>query len=262
MNSFALLQDDVEDATDFSPTINKKEEKIVEQSPEERPAESVQDAQTEVDQVKDHPEKKDEQAKEPEDKPKSPPKEKEMSLEEYLEKKAQLSSGLASLNSRTVRKANDGAGFEKMSVLKKSHAEQILDGVPVKEVHENKALKDSTHAAVAKNAEIQKFFQKENGDRRGGRGRGGDGRRGYDGGRGRGRGRGSDRYEGRGDRDYRGDREFRGYRDYRRDQRGGYGRDRGGRDDSHGGQKRFSDQRSADVPVVPNVDDTAAFPSL
>lgn len=111
--------------------------------------------------------------------------EKNLSLEEYLALKAAKASGMSSLNTRTsARQANDGAdGFAKMSVLKKKGVDdspEVMDGVPVKEAHEAKALKDSTQAAVASNAEIQKFFQRDPTSRRGFRGRGADrGGRGY-----------------------------------------------------------------------------------
>lgn len=328
MNSFALLQDDVEDATELSPDVPKAEEEEV---VEDRPAEPVQDAHTEDVEVKEE-EKKEEEDQE---RTRPPPKEKEMTLEEYLAKKAQLSNALTTLNSKTARKANDGAAFEKMSVLKRGGEDEFFDGVPVKEIHENKALKDSTHTAVAKNAEIQRFFKRETGDRRVGRGRGESrrgtfergrggtergrggtergrgglergrgshergrgefergkggfergrgefewsrsgsergrggyerGRGGYERGRGsyeRGRGgyeRGRGGYErGRGG----GENRFDGRveRDFRRDQRNGYGGGTGGSDDTYDGQKRFSD--APRDPVVPDVDDTAAFPSL
>lgn len=303
MNSFALLEDDVEDATELSPTTQTADkEEIV----EEQPAEPVQQTKAEGDEVKEGENKEEGD----EDKAQPPPKEKEMTLEEYLAKKAQLSSSLTALNSRTARKANDGAAFEKMSVLKKGGEDEVLDGVHVKEIHENKALKDSTHAAVAKNAEIQSFFKRESGDRRVGRGRGDArrgafergrggsdrgrggsergrggqerGRGGHERGRGgfersrgsseRGRG-GSERGRGGYERGRGGSERGRGRgrggdnrldgrveRDYRRDQRNGHGRSSTGRDDAQGGQRRFGD--APDVPAVPNVDDTAAFPSL
>lgn len=304
MNSFALLQDDVEDVSDVSLSRSKAHEnkKII----EERPAESVQDAHAEGDSSKTDGGAHD---KDHDDKQKQPPKEKEMSLDEYFQKKAQLSSALTSLNSKAARKANDGAGFEKMSVLKKVEEAEVFDGVPVKEFHENKGLKDSTQAAVAKNAEIQSFFKRDPADKRGGRGRAdvrrGDGRRDFYRGRGRGRGGGPDgrfngRMEhrrdnaGRGDREFRrdnsgreirrdnsnrGERDFRrengnrGERDFRRDNSGRVERDF--RRDNRNGYGRRNDRRgdgpdgdgprhppAPTVPIVPNVDDTAAFPSL
>lgn len=315
MNSFALLQDDVEDATDLSANVDDKAK-----APDARPAEAVQDARAARDERKPEvrsapPVAEAESAVvdgEVEDTPPPPPKEKDLTLEEYLAQKAQKSSNLTSL-SKGIRKANDGknSGFEKMSVLKKDDPatagdeDSLMGSVAFKEVHENKALKDSTHAAVAKNAEIQSFFKKEPaGDRRpynSGPRRGGDFRRGaFDskrGGRGGGRGfedRGKSpddrggRYDGRGGRfegrggrpegrggkfegrggrfEVRGGRNERGMdRDFRRDQRGGYGRGNGGNNDgpnglSQGGPRSYGN--GPKVPMAPNVDDTAAFPSL
>lgn len=294
MNSFALLQDDVEDATDLAPSIPKP-------NPSKEP---LQDSRITHDTRKPEPSHTD--PKVPKDGPDAPaaddkdkanappaqPKEKDMSFDEYQSQKAQLSSGMASLNLKGLRKANDGksSGFENMSVLRKDDAvapdDSLMGSVPVKEMHENKALKDSTHAAVLKNAEIQSFFKRDpasserrphNGPRRSGDSRrGGDARRsGFEvrrsGGRGRGRGL---------------DRDSTGVeRDFRRDQRGGYaGRGTGrGNDPYRGGYGRGVGgpgnagpgdgpngrpqgprpyNNGPKVPIAPNVDDTAAFPSL
>lgn len=299
-----MLQDDVEDATDLSPNVAKAK------APDAPPTDPVQDARAARDERKPEarsaptvpkPEAADPEG-EVESTPRPAPKEKDLSLDEYLSQKAQKSSNLTSL-SKGIRKANDGenSGFEKMSVLKKDDPantggeDSLMGSVAFKEVHENKALKDSTHAAVAKNAEIQSFFKKEPaGDRRpynSGPRRGGDYRRGgFDskrGGRSAGRGyedRGKSaddrggRFEGRGGRpegrggkfegrggkfEGRGGRNERGMdRDFRRDQRGAYGRGNNDGPNGHpqGGPRSYGN--GPKVPMAPNVDDTAAFPSL
>lgn len=228
MNSFALLQDDVEDPS--VPAISAK-------APvPEPPAVQVEDAQPQHPKpVPDEPETTEDAEPKEEEQEQQQEQEKEMSFEEFIAKKKALSSGLQSLNSRGARQANDGrTPFARMNLLKKNEDPDdgsIMGNVPVKETQENKGLKDSTQATVARNAEIQKFFQKEPTDRRLR-----DARRGYGERRGRGRGeRGRGRGRGRGG--YRGDRE-RYNRDSDRTMNGG-----------------GSEQ-------VPNVDDTAAFPSL
>lgn len=298
MNSFALLQDDVEDASDLAPSTAK----AASSAPDESPADAVQDARAARDErkpdpVRTEPKHVSAEASEgvEEDKEKSeagpppPPKEKDLSFDEYQAQKAQLSSGLASLNSKGVRKANDGksSGFENMSVLRKDSAaapdDSLMGSVPVKEMHEIKGLKDSTQAAVLKNAEIQSFFKRDpsapdrrpnNGPRRGGDARrGGESRRGgFDVRRGGSRGRGFERDREGGRMDFRRD----------RDQGGGYGRGRGsysnrggygrgsqdnqqGPNDGPNGRQQGSrsfGNGPPKVPIAPNVDDTAAFPSL
>ncbi|CDF33044.1 unnamed protein product [Chondrus crispus] len=303
MNSFALLQDDVEDATDLA--VPSKG------TPAETPAEAVQDARATADDTAapstDADAATSANPADPEGKPRPTPKEKDLTLEEYLAQKAQKSSSLTSL-SKGARKPNDGvsSGFENMSLLNKddpAHGpakDSLMGSVPVKEQHENKALKDSTHAAVAKNAEIQSFFKRDpasdrrqySGPRRGGDFRRGgyDSRRGdregaqhdpdsrqradgdrsyrndthaprYEGRGGRGDSRGG-RFEGRGGRsEGRGGRYERGMdRDGRRDNRGTYGRGRG--QDGPGPNGHRSYGNGPKVPMAPNVDDTAAFPSL
>lgn len=245
MNSFALLQDDVEDVAEV------KAESVAPKKLEEAPVPAVDvlDAVTTDDKRQAsgdgeaEPNGTQEEGEGGEgDAQKKPVKEKEMSLEEYMAKKATLSSGLESLSKGGPRKANDGRdGFAKMSVLKKAEEPEdtsIMGNVAVKEVQESKGLKDSTHAAVARNAEIQKFFQRDPGDKRRN-----DGRRGY-----------GDR-RGRGGKDVRGGRgrgEVRGRGGYRGGHRGGQGRD-------IGEQKAVNSNSSV---IVPSMDDTSAFPSL
>lgn len=295
MNSFALLQDDVEDANDLVPTTSKPEP--TKQSTQEKEPRTSDKPRAETKDPSNDPVATSDDKDKPDSTP-APPKEKDMSFDEYQSQKAQLASGMASLNLKGARKANDGKGptFENMSVLRKHAAaaapdHSLMGSVPVKEIHENKALKDSTHAAVLKNAEIQSFFKRDpasterrpyNGPRRGGdarrpddarRGgfevrRSGDGDGvGVGGGRGRGRGN-TDRDGGRIE------------RDYRRDQRGGYGGRGGGRGyrgdygRGHNSNNGPGDGPNArpqggrnfgngpKVPMAPNVDDTSAFPSL
>lgn len=256
MNSFALLQDDVEDASDlsvnttpYSPDEHKPETTPVSVAEESRPTraselkkEHTPSTEPSAQAPAASPNGDNAEAK-PEDAPPPPPKEKEMTFEEYQAKKAQLSSGLASLNTRKGRRADNG-DFSKMSVLKKTDVAEpendssIMSTVGVKEQLGSKTLKDSTHTAVAKNAEIQQFFKREP---RSGSNRGRDRR--YNGDSRSGR-NGPARHEGGN----------RPQRDYRRDQRNGY-TPRG--DDASG--RSFS---SPHVAMAPNVDDTAAFPSL
>ncbi|KAI0562868.1 RNA binding protein HABP4/SERBP1 [Gracilaria domingensis] len=259
MNSFALLQDDVED-TDVAYDSAAPQKAA---APAPVPAVDVRDAA--VTQAPDDvngadpvapdadtaPNPDHQDAHKPDQKP---PKQKDLTLEEYLAKKAAMSSGLASLKSRGVRQANDGAdGFEKMSVLKKNTSpddNSIMKEVAVKAQQQNKTLKDSTQAAVARNAEIQKFFKPDPSERRRG-----DYRRNYGERRGGARGR----FEHRGDRG-RGER-GRGGRGGRGAYRGAY---RGGF--SNRQHDIETEHRSVnghqDAEVVPNVDDTSAFPSL
>lgn len=279
MNSFALLQDDVEDdgaAVTQEPSRSAQDEPrapliIVAPKPPvditpprsestDKPPVPPPAGEEDVDEGKGDA---DEGAKDEESS-----KEKDLTLEEYLEQKATLANTVGSLNKRGLRHANDGEdGFAKMSVLKKkADGKEVMTGVAVKEVHETKGLKDSTHAAVARNAEIQKFFQKDPNERRPafrGRGRGDF----------RGRGRGLDRGRGErgrgGDRSDRSDRGGRGAGDRGERGRGGFtergrGRGRGGfRDNGFRGShdnNHFAPKSS--VVVAPNVDDISAFPSL
>lgn len=241
MNSFALLQDDVEDdgATVTQQSQIEEEEEIIKPS-----LDRIENAETPEPNGREGDtsrassnEQEDKDGAEGVDiiKDDIPEKEKDLTFEEYLAKKAALSNSIAKINIREGRRANDGQdGFAKMNKLKKKvERTEGLSGVPVKEMQEAKGLKDSTHAAVARNAEIQKFFQRDPDERRPsfrGRGRGvdrGRGRGGYERGRGgyeRGRGgyeRGRGGFErGRGSFE-------RGRGGFDRGGRGGY--DRGGR---------------------------------
>lgn len=280
MNSFALLQDDVEDdgapgtpdpsdsaepgaphvtfaATDSTTPVKRDVSVLTDKKAPSDPADSPKSAEANGD-------------KDPTDEPNKEsdtPKERDISLEEYMAQKAAMASAIGSLNIRGGRQANDGEdGFSKMSVLKKKEdGKEAMTGVAVKEFHESKGLKDSTHAAVARNAEIQKFFQKDPNERRPvirGRGRGdfrGRGRGGVDRGRGD-RGRGADR----GDRGGRGgDRVDRGGRGAPYIDRG-RGRGRGYRDNApfRGSHDNQHFAPTPNVVIAPNVDDTSAFPSL
>ncbi|CAN8073345.1 unnamed protein product [Agarophyton chilense] len=269
MNSFALLQDDVEDASELA-LENGATQKASEQV--SVPAVDVRDAAVNhaptdaqpVDPVPPsasaststsapataNPELQSEQAPD-----QRPPKQKDLTLEEYLAKKAAMASGLASLNSRGLRQANDGANnFEKMSVLKKNTSpddNSIMREVAVKAQQQNKTIKDSTQAAVARNAEIQKFFKPDPSERRRGENRRNFGER-------RGGTRGG-RFEFRADR---------GRGERGRVARGGRGSYRGAYRGGFNNRPNDSeiDHRTAngtqDANIVPNVDDTSAFPSL
>lgn len=306
MNSFALLQDDVEDASDLSIESPSSPQKI---SKSEAPAVTVQDARAarEVDRKRDsniangmstnddsktkqndtnndeNTESKNDQQDDDDDDEKDEtivPKEKEMTLEEYLEKKAALSSGLTSLKSRGLRQANDGKsdGFDKMRVVRKEEAPEgpLLADLHVKEeTLDDKQVKDSTRATVARNAEIQKFFQRDpldNQRRRGDYRRGSGDRR--NNGRGYGRGPNTNgRFnQDRNDRNDRSDgQNSRGgkYEPRGSGYRGGRGRGgRGGRGGYRGSSYRngYGDGKYVangnPGSLAPNVDDTTAFPSL
>lgn len=279
MNSFSLLQDDVEDASDLRAAADVVKEDVAEVV--EAPAAVVQDARSAGSavrgkgrvrgrgkgfgrerEVKDvRTEKKEEkkekeevvveatEEKKEEDVVPRAPKEKEMSLEEYLAQKASLSEGLAVLGGGKARKANQGTdGFAKMSLLKKTDVESsasdisIMSSVSVKQVHENKGLKDSTQAAVANNAKIQSFFNEKPAGAR--RGAGNDARRAPNGDARR------DPRDGRdGSRTYNGPRPE---RDFRRDLRPTPSQD-------PRGPRAYPPKGSS---MAPNVDDTSAFPSL
>jgi hypothetical protein len=195
MNAFSVLQDDVEDAADMTaaPRLGMSVVEEPEEAPaavapaghapkkvgapaprRERPGKGEKKADN-----KPAPKKEDEEvpgaAEEPEateeTKPKAPV-EKEMTYEEYLEKKAQMAAAFAGGlgAAKTARKANEGAsGFDKLSVVKKAdHAEEaeladessLLSSVTFKEQRATKERRDSTHAAVLDNAKIQSFFNK------------------------------------------------------------------------------------------------------
>lgn len=254
MNSFALLQDDVEDAPELNEDISTSSKPQLEQVAV--PAVDVQDAavkqgdESPAQQPDDALDADPQAATNKDSADQKPPKPKDLTLEEYLEKKAAMSSGLASLNIRGRRKANDGVdGFEKMSVLKKNDTpddNSIMRDVAVKAQQQAKTIKDSTQTAVARNAEIQKFFKPDPSERRRT-----DYRRGYRDRRGAGRGtrgtRGARGAPGRGGAPYRGGRG--GYR-------GGYSR----HNDDHFDHQRANGRDDEDI--VPDVDDTSAFPSL
>ncbi|PXF44093.1 hypothetical protein BWQ96_06174 [Gracilariopsis chorda] len=254
MNSFALLQDDVEDASELTPDNVASSKPHVDEVAV--PAVDVQDAAVNQNDDSSAPHHDDALAADPQapadkDQPDQKPlKQRDLTLEEYLEKKAAMSSGLASLNSRGLRQPNDGVdGFEKMSVLKKNDApddNSIMRDVAVKAQQQAKTIKDSTQAAVARNAEIQKFFKPDPSDRRRG-----DYRRGYRDRRGAGRGtrgmRGARGAPGRGGAPH----------------RGGRGAYRGGyttHNDDDFDHRRANGRDDQDI--VPDVDDTSAFPSL
>lgn len=205
------------------------------------------------------------------------PKEKEMSLDEYLSRKAESQLNVR-LSAKNIRKANNGEGYGKMAVLKKTLRSEddqetsILSNVSIKPEQETRSLKDSTHAAVADNAKNQSFFKADpsggnprmgSDSRRGSNGdarrtsdyRGYGGRSNFDGGPHGNRGSHDGGYNGRGgynggryhDRDrYDG---HRPERDYRRDQRDGFN------------TRNKPDSRHVSN-IAPNVDDTSAFPSL
>lgn len=208
MNSFAVLQEEVEDdgadiiIDSTQPSIEHPHPTTAKPSTANGQYDEPNQVTTEeegVDAESPTTEKKNgEEGEEDEaSKEEKESKEKSLSLEEYMAQKAALSNAMAGLKVRdTTRKANDGQdGFSKMNLLKKKEERNddrdgtTLTGVAVKELHqESKGLKDSTHATVARNAEIQKFFQRDttdqgNGNRRPplsssyrGRGRGGSGR--------------------------------------------------------------------------------------
>lgn len=180
MNSFALLQDEVEDdgaaVATLTPDVDAgaAPNGAAAPQPNGTPATAADDKGTSA-AAADGAQQGDSQQQGDAEPAR---KERDLTLEEYFQQKAALSSGLAPLNSRSARKANEGGNnsVAKMSVLKKADAAaDVLDGVAVKTLHETKALKDSTHATVARNAEIQKFFQRDPNERRpsyAGRGRG------------------------------------------------------------------------------------------
>lgn len=279
MNSFALLQDDVEDdgatvAVESQPPVPESSVSSLGSKPV--PSTTASTSKNEASENTDKPttetgedEKNtdangDKEGGEGSSKEDDTPKERDLTLEEYLEQKAAMASAMGSLNIRGMRQANDGKGaFAKMSVLKKKvDAKEVMTGVAVKEIQESKDPKDSTHTAVARNAEMQKFFQRDPTERRPafrGRGRGEF----------RGRGRGGDR--GRFERGRGGDRGDRGGRGGDRGDRGrggmgerGRGRGRPFRGD--GGFRGSNDnkhfQPKNSVVGAPNVDDISAFPSL
>lgn len=188
---------------------------------------------------------------------------KEMTLDEYMAEKKAKALEMRALSSKSSRKVNNGklGVGGKMAVLKKKGAEiestdetSIMSAVSIKRAVEERAVKDSTHAAVADNAKNQQFFKNSASHRGRGYGngdyrrsyQGDDGNRGQFGGRG-GRGRGG----------------FRG--GFRGGNRGGYGRrneDEGNR--RYGEVSNDSRNRSSYSAASSqiNVDDKNAFPSL